>query len=952
MSRQKAPQGRKAARSALGLLLSGAALIAGAGVASAQEQESEEIVVTGSRIRVDPLTQTQPVINVGQEEMARTGLSSTADILQRLPISGGGLNTKNNNSGNIGNPPNGGGVGAGSAEIDLHFLTPRRVLVLVDGLRWVNGTAGSGVPGSVDLNTIPASMIERIEVLQEGASPIYGSDAIAGVVNIITKTDQDGFQASGQIGQLYDDYSDGADGESQSYSASFGLSTDRTDIVVGADYANQARVNSADRALSAFPDPYATACTANCSSGTPNGRFVGAGFGGSVTLIEALAPGDIPTLADFRPFVSPVDRYNFAPSNYIQTPSERFGGFAQVTHQITDDLTLRLRASYVDRHSTNQAAPLPLFIGQAAGTGTNLDETEIDATNPFNPFGALDASNLVFLGRRMVEAGPRHFEQDVQTWNFTASLDGVLNAFGREWFWDANYVNSENTAEQNFTGNINVANVQQALGPVAACTAPCVPLNIFGGEGTITPAMLDFIGYTEENSSDQILHDFSFNITGDLFDLPAGPLAFAAGYEHRYNEGHFNPDPITAAGNSADIPALPSEGDFSVDEVYGELRIPLAKDDPFFYLLEASLAGRYFDYSTFGSDATYKAGVQWRPFEEILFRTSYGEGFRAPSIGELFGSPSRFDQTIIDPCRDLHGDVAEEDGGRGVGPDAPANVIANCVAHGVPDPDVNPPFVQFNNQMPVFTSGNENLQPETSESWNVGAVWRPSFLNDTLLLEVNYSDIKIDQAIQAKDSQAVIDLCAETGDPGACDTIVRASDGTVRSITNPLINVGGVEVRALDFGITWTSPDSPAGQFTIASNTSHLLEYTELVALGTVVAPRRLDGTERGSPAQGFPEWKSSLTLNWDLAGFGATVGGRYLSELLERDAHVIDAVTLWDAQVRFSPGDERFTFALGVNNIFDEATPGCTTCDVNNLDPTLYDVPGRFGYVRVAYRK
>src|SRR5687768_12201350 len=162
-----------------------------------------DIVVTGSRIRRDPLSQAAPIVFVDAEDIAKTGLSSVNDVLQRLPSSGGGLNSKFNNSGNLGNPPDGGGVGAGAAEIDLRYLGSRRVLVLVDGLRFVNGASASGVPGSTDLNAIPESAIERIEVLQDGASAIYGSDAIAGVVNIITKRSQAGVQASAQLG-IYD----------------------------------------------------------------------------------------------------------------------------------------------------------------------------------------------------------------------------------------------------------------------------------------------------------------------------------------------------------------------------------------------------------------------------------------------------------------------------------------------------------------------------------------------------------------------------------------------------------------------------------------------------------------------------------------------------------------------------------------------------------------------------
>jgi iron complex outermembrane receptor protein len=230
-----------------------------------------EIVVTGSRIRHNPLDQDAPRVFLDQQDIARTGLNSVTDVLQRLPSAGGGLNSRFNNSGNLGNPPDGGGVGAGAAEIDLRYLGSRRVLVLVDGIRYVNGASASGVPGSTDLNSIPDAAIERIEVLQDGASAIYGSDAIAGVVNIITKKHQKGFVGSAQMSGYWQE----GDGFTQNYQLSWGNGdTSPLQIVIGADYVKQNGVSAGDRAISKFPAPYANSCLAGgCSGFTPLGRF-------------------------------------------------------------------------------------------------------------------------------------------------------------------------------------------------------------------------------------------------------------------------------------------------------------------------------------------------------------------------------------------------------------------------------------------------------------------------------------------------------------------------------------------------------------------------------------------------------------------------------------------------------------------------------------------------------
>ncbi len=293
---------------------------------------SHEIVITGSRIRRNPLDLNAPRTFVDQTDIQKTGLNSINDVLQRLPSAGGGSNSRFNNSGNLGNPPSGAGVGAGAAEIDLRYLGSVRTLVLVDGLRFVNASSASGVPGSVDLNSIPDSMIERVEILQDGASTIYGSDAIAGVVNIITKQGQDGFVASAQLG----DYLDHGDGFTQNYQLSWGNGTSSsTQIVVGGNYVKSNGVSSGDRALSAFPGPYATDCVTGggCSSFPLNGRFGGPVFGPNLqTLAHPITtPPSFP--ADFRDFTT-ADRFNFAPFNYLEIPLKRAGVFGDLYQEI------------------------------------------------------------------------------------------------------------------------------------------------------------------------------------------------------------------------------------------------------------------------------------------------------------------------------------------------------------------------------------------------------------------------------------------------------------------------------------------------------------------------------------------------------------------------------------------------------------------------------------------
>ncbi len=899
-------------------------------------------MVTGSRIRRDPLSQDAPIVFVGQEDIAKTGLNSVNDVLQRLPSSGGGLNGKFNNSGNLGNPPDGGGVGAGAAEIDLRYLGSRRVLVLVDGIRYVNGASASGVPGSTDLNSIPESAIERIEVLQDGASAIYGSDAIAGVVNIITKKSQKGFVGIAQLGG----YQEG-DGFSQNYQLSWGNGDDGPmKIVVGGNYVKQNSVSAGDRSISRFPAPYADSCLAGgCSGFLVNGRYNGSAWnfvGGDATLIAPVIPGPT-TPADFRAFAGAPDRFNFAPFNYLQIPLERYGVFANFSYELADDINFSAKGIWNERKSKNQAAPLPFGIGVAAGITPVLDGIVVDSTNPFNPFGVdLDSTNTNFILRRFVEGGPRRFEQTVDTTYLTATLDGKFDLFGYNWFWDVNTAYGKNKAKQTMFGNINSDHLRTALGPLATCqaTAGCVPFNLFGGAGSITPAMMDWVTFVQKDSSKQSTWDVTGNLSGSIVELPGGPLGLAVGLEYRKLKGQFDPDPVVAAGFSSDIPALPTKGDYNVKEAYAELNAPLLSDVPFADLLELNGAVRFSDYSTSGSATTFKAGLNWKPYEDLRLRVSWAQGFRAPSIGELFGTASRFDQTISDPCS--NDSTAAQTFLNN------ATVRANCIAMGVP---ADGSYAQANPQISVLVGGNDTLDPETSKSWVVGGVWSPSFL-PRFSVEVNWYNIKIDGAIQTVDAEITVNNCVVDNDPAACALTTRVN-GNLTSVAGLLQNIAGIETKGIDLNVAYRTDKTDIGQFGFTWNNTFLRNYDVIVPItgGTQVISR--EGTEVGSPSQGFPKWKSVGVLDWDGTVFGATITGRYVSKLEEGDGNTLDSRFYTDLQLRWhAPSfEDRFGFAIGVNNLFKTKAPGCFTCDLNNFDPTTYDVPGRYLYARASVK-
>ncbi len=938
----------------------------------------EEIVVTGSRIRQNPLEEKAPIQTLNSDDIERSGLTSLGELLGRLTSSGSPLTTKFNSSGNFGFPPDGGGIGAGAATVDLRNLGSKRVLVLVDGLRWVSESSASGVGAAVDLNSIPLSIIDRIEVLEDGASAVYGSDAIAGVVNVITKRDFEGLEVSAYTGG-YDE-----SGATQEFTLTIGAKGDNTHSVLSLGYTRQNEIAADKFRQSATPIPFVTDGTGG-SSGTPQGRFVfvDPNTGTEIDCTTNDGVGGIPVYNpaspcagdDFNPFDT-GDRFNFAQYNLALTPSERINIFGMAEYEIAPNMRAFIKGSFVNRKSVNQAAPEPLFIGPDAGNGNRLDTISVDVTNPFNPFGfTLNADpdagpvNFIFAGRRPLEGGPRVFRQDVNTFYMSGGVIGEFTFGDRDFYWDVNAIYSRNRADQIKRGGYNSANIQQALGPVDDCTAPCVPLNFFGGQGadgsgTITQDMLDFIAFIQKDVSEQELIDYSANLSGSLFDLPAGELGFAAGFEHRSQDGFFQPDSVVVAGNSAGVPSSPTSGSFSVDEFYAEVRVPLLADMPGAELLDLSIAARSSDYSTFGSDTTTKFGLNWRPTEDLLFRATVGEGFRAPSIGELFGSESRFDQTLTDPCSDMLGLSG--------GTPASAQVVANCTALGVP---ADGSYVQFNPQISVITGGNRNLEPEESDSYTIGAVYAPRWVDgmdwaEDLSFELTYWNYELDLAIQAIDAQVQIDSCVNTLDPTLCAGIQRTPSGVINRFANQLTNIGGIESDGWDFTVNWRGPETRLGQFAVTWANTFVSEFTQIIPTATGFDRVSLEGTENGDPEQGWPEWRFNLIVDWSYGDWGASWTARYIDELTEECRggveslgvcsnpsnfeNKLDATTYHDLQVTWAPSafEDAVEITAGITNVLDEDPPACFSCALNGFDAAIYDMPGRFYYLKAIYRR
>ncbi|MFL6587443.1 MAG: TonB-dependent receptor plug domain-containing protein [Luteimonas sp.] len=951
------PRHRLAAAVQLSLLLAlPAAANAQAPAPQPEARTLDTVQVTGSRIRKAELETAVPVQVLTREDIDRSGFTSVADIVQNLTASGAALNTKFNSSGNFGFPPDGGGVGAGAATVDLRHLGAKRVLVLVDGIRWVNESSASGVGSAVDLNTIPLALIDRIEVLEDGASSIYGSDAIAGVVNIITKRDAEG----GTLDLHYGEYDD-LGGATWGADLGWGGSSERAQWFLGASYYKQREIASSKVANASVPVPGTG--LSNGSSATPQGRFVfqdpntGESFNltpndGATSPFYDPAQTGCTRTDDFHCFGT-ADRYNFAPNNLLLTPSERKSVFGQVRFEFTPQVSAYARVLYNERTSANQAAPEPIFLGTDAGVYNPYAESTltISALNPFNPFGfdlttEGDNPNLFLLARRPVEGGPRRYQQDVKTWYAAGGLEGTFGVGVRTWNWDVNLVRSQSRAEQTNSGSYNIRRINEALGDPAACAAiaGCTPLDLFGGPGTITPQMLAFIQPIVRDESSNTLTLASANVTGDLFEMWAGPLAFAAGVEYRKYEGSYTPDPITVAGEYNGVPSGITRGDYDVNEAYAEFSVPLMRDTVFGETLDLSIAGRYSDYSTFGGETTGKVGLRWQPVDELLFRMSYAEGFRAPSIGELYGTLSRFDATLVDPCSGA------------------AVVSPACAADGVPAG-----YEQTNSQISVVTSGNADLEPERSRSLMIGSVWSPSFADDVwwsdrVDLGVTFYRHHIDDAIQAPDAQAILERCIATRDPFSCASYERSDRGQIIRFDDILANLGTIKTDGWDFTAAWTLPERDWGRLRFDAKTTWVTRY-ELANETGELEPRR-PGVEVNNSA--IPEWSGTLVTDWTRGPWSLAWTVRYIDSLVEscggangfpicddsdNDLNGLGSTTYHDLQLswRNTAWLKGTRLALGVNNVTGKEPPVCLSCSLNGYDASTYDLPGRFIYARLG---
>ena len=627
-------------------------------------QEGEEtttldrIEVTGSRIKRADMETSSPVFVIDRQAISDSGAATVGEFLQRTPaISGASMNPQVNNGG-----------GAGAATVDLRGLGQTRSLVLVDGRRWIPSVINAD--GAVDINTIPMAMIERVEILKDGASAIYGSDAIGGVVNFILRRDFEGVEASAFYG-----VSSRGDATTVRYDGMLGMSGDRGSIIIGAGYDKEDPVLAKDRDYSKEPYqlfagehgiggtsriltgwysvPRAAAAAAGVDLQDPN---CGAEADVVLTRIDG-TPGA--SGGDFRCFDGLRDVYNFqADGNLNLTPQERANLFMKGSFQLTDSTEAFLLGTWNRTESSFALAPLP-FDGRPA-----VDDVPISADSLYNPFGE-DIADARLRLRDFIPTRSTTFE--TQTYQIVAGLRG--NFGDSSWSWDAAWSYGRTPQTQVVRGYLYSPALRDALGPSmidpvtgdpicvrvpgdpSTAIDGCLPVNFFGpppdpstpgGQAQLTA--LSLINPTIINSFENDLKVFTANTTGDLFELPGGVASLAVGVEYRKESTSSDVDFLTIIPPGETVCRITQEactfgniaGGFSVKELYAEVLLPLLTDVPFAERLSLSLGTRYSDYSNFGNTTNSKVGLEWKPYGDLLVRATYAQVFRAPTIQNLF----------------------------------------------------------------------------------------------------------------------------------------------------------------------------------------------------------------------------------------------------------------------------------------------------------------------------
>ncbi len=852
-----------------------------------EDVKEEKLIITGSRIYAPEASATVPVVVFDAEQLERTGAVRLADALYELPQIGL-TSFKSTDSGSD-----------GATNPDLRDLGADRTLVLVNGRRHVGSFEGSSL---VDIDTIPTDMVERVEILTGGASSIYGSDAVAGVINIILKTDFDGLTLHANGGYFTEN--DEAD---KSFSITWGtdLNQGEGNIMVNLSWNDFDPVFATDRPYpnasygrnpdstgpeDGIPDfiPYFDRAWA---FSTPLGVVYGVDgqlFGseesnnpfdigwnvytdGTISMFDAGTP--IPGSFNWQG----GDGTRLGNFNYLRNQGERMILSASGHHEIGDSTRFFAEAKIVDSETLDPFTPHFIDFSNFSAFGGN---TQILRDNPFisSELGALMDENGVtslYVERDNVDIGARATFADRKTTRLVAGFDGS--------FWDdrilydvsVNY--GKTTAKLFNRGDVLVNNLAAAIdattdsngNPICrdpdsvGAAAGCVPINLFGLN--VSPEALAYVSTTTLEQHNLTQEVFAFNgstNTSDFgFELPAGGIGLAFGFEYRKEETSADVDQRINDGLTFSNTIQDQQGEYDVSELYLESSFPILADLPGVKLLQLDASYRYADYSTVGGDDSWKVGLNYQPIDGLSIRATKSKALRAPNIGELFAAPSQTFLFFNDPCStDVQADITD--------PSILAQIQSNCAAEGIPSDFL---YVASSNT-PGLQGGNPNLGAEQTDSLVYGILWTPT---SDFRISADYVQIDIEEAIRSTSLQFILDSCYQSAslDNQFCELFSRdtsdPSDPFIDSFLLTQVNVSEFQYEAIDFNAKY---HLEMGEF---GNLDFGLVSTKVIRNATQPDEGSLEFDDAVGEAN-VPEWRHNISVNYGINNWNIFLNSHY----------------------------------------------------------------------------
>ncbi len=850
------------------------------------EDEGNRITITGSHIKRSDMEGPSPISTISAEEIAQTGVTDIIGLFTKLPISGQGtFSTQGNSSDDTAN---------GGSSVSLRGLGADSTLILINGRRVSVSPFAKGIDTAfVDLNNIPLAAIERVDILKDGASATYGSDAIAGVINIILKKGFDGVEISGKVGTTAD-----GGGEEQNFSMVWGSSNATTSHTFILDYYQRDEILYADRDYSK---------SANQAARRPNDSDASdfrssSGIPGTIALasdpsnrLPDTFGNDVCAAEDI---VGTLCRYDYAPVMTMVPSTERFSFNYMGDHKINEDLSIFTELNGQSAKSNIKGAASPSF-NELFMDGDNINHPF--ATDPTHPFYQEDLT----MRRRLVEIGNREKIADTNYYRAVVGLNGV---FG-EWDWEvaANYIRSH-SIERGVNGFPNSRRVQEAID--SGLWNPFEP-------STNTQEALDFMETNTTRVGKSTNRSIDGKISGAITEMEHGELLLAVGAEYREETISDNPDDQFLRGDVFGTEATQANGVRDNKSIFAEIAIPLLET------FELQLAMRYEDYSDFGTTTNPKVAFRWAPMDTMVVRGSYGTAFRAPSLHQIGLGRTDESPSLVDNLRC----AALAGAGNSVEVETARDIACG-------------PW-----EYTAVFEGNPDLGPEESTSYNFGVIYE---ITDDLSVSVDYYNYEIEDVIDS-DTQFVVNTFGL--DPNVVDRLpstIPGDPGEIANVFDSFQNIGDLNTSGLDIDVQY-GMDTEMGKFDFSYILNYVLDYEELRPDGA--------GGKRVNKVEGDfeqPEMRWTLASSWSKDELTASAAINFIDSF-KGDAdggfenRTVDSMTTVDFSISYL-GIENTTLTFGATNLFNEEPP-FSHHDFMGFVNSTHSGQGRFTYVSANYR-